>query len=86
VIFGTWLFGKTNEAKKIFLKEGQGRLAKKAYAFAYSLDMHLPVVRLHEPHYTITLHGPTRYYFFIHKIMGYVLVSLLFAGLTGILE
>jgi hypothetical protein len=49
----------------------------------YSLDMLLPLIRLQERHYSnVELQGWPRLYFDAHKIMGYVLVSLLVAGLT----
>ena len=51
----------------------------------YSLDMLLPIIKLHEPHYRHELLDDwARYYFDAHKIVGYVLASFLIAGLAGI--
>jgi uncharacterized protein YjbI with pentapeptide repeats len=50
----------------------------------FSLDLLLPIIQLHEPHYTIVLDGFVKYYFAIHKLMGYVLASFLIAGLAGL--
>lgn len=49
----------------------------------YSLDMLLPVVHLRHGHYEFDLAGRARYYFYAHKIMGYVLASFLIASYTG---
>ena len=52
---------------------------------AYSIDMLLPIIELHKPHYTeITLQGWVRVYFYTHKVFGYVLASFLIAGLSGL--
>jgi hypothetical protein len=62
---------------------GQGRRISRHYNFVYGLgysfDFLLPIIRLREKHYKIDLHGPVRYYFYAHKIMGYVLASFLIA-------
>ena len=52
----------------------------------YSVDMLLPVVRLRERHYEVDLVGLVRYYFFVHKIVGYVLTFFVIAGLSGLAE
>jgi uncharacterized protein YjbI with pentapeptide repeats len=62
----------------------QGPANKMPYGLAYSTDMLLPIVKLREKHYEIDLKGFARYYFYFHRIMGYVLVSFLIAGLTGL--
>jgi len=60
-------------------------LAGSAVAPAFfSFDLLLPIIQLHEPHYQIVLEGAAKYYFAIHKLMGYVLASFLIAGLAGL--
>ena len=49
--------------------------------FWFSFDLLLPLVRLRELHYTIDLRSGVRHYFYIHKLMGYVLASFVVAGL-----
>ncbi len=44
------------------------------------------MVQLSESHYTIELAGFARYYFYAHKLMGYVLASFLIAGLAGLTQ
>lgn len=63
---------------------GQGKRNKMPYGMAFSFDLLLPVVRLREYHYSIDLKGWVRYYFYFHKLMGYVLASFLIAGLSGL--
>jgi hypothetical protein len=46
--------------------------------------MLLPIVKLNEQHYKIDLQGWVRYYFYFHKLMGYVLGSFIVAGLSGL--
>ena len=50
----------------------------------YSLDMLLPIIRLREEHYNFDLTGGAAYYFYGHKMMGYVLATFLIAGITGL--
>ena len=54
----------------------------------YSLDMLLPIIRLRERHYEVDISPNTcsAYYFYFHKMAGYVLVALVLAGLTGLVE
>lgn len=62
---------------------GEGCKNSMPYGIAYSFDMLLPIIRLREKHYQIDL-GPVRYYFYLHKIAGFVLASFLIAGLSGL--
>lgn len=50
----------------------------------FSLDLLLPIIQLYEPHYEVVLEGCAKYYFAVHKLMGYVLASFLIAGLAGL--
>jgi hypothetical protein len=50
----------------------------------FSIDTLLPIIRLREKNYRVDLHGGVAYYFYFHKIMGYVLASFLIAGLSGL--
>jgi hypothetical protein len=62
----------------------QGEKHRMPYGVAYSFDILLPIVKLRDLHYKIDLEGWARYYFYFHKIMGYVLASFLIAGISGI--
>ena len=51
---------------------------------AYSFDMLLPIIRLREVHYQIDIDNDwVRRYFYVQRIIGFILGSLLAAGLTG---
>jgi hypothetical protein len=65
-------------------RSGEGPRNRMPYGVAFSFDMLLPVVKLRDYHYSIDLKGWARYYFYFHKLMGYVLASFLIAGLTGL--
>jgi len=62
----------------------EGPRNRMPYGLAFSFDMLLPVVKLRDYHYSVDLKGWVRYYFYFHKLMGYVLASFLIAGLTGL--
>jgi uncharacterized protein YjbI with pentapeptide repeats len=63
---------------------GEGPRNGMPYGLSYSFDILLPIIRLRERHYQIDLKSWPRYYFYGHKIMGYVLASFLIAGLAGL--
>jgi len=51
----------------------------------YSFDMLLPVVRLDEKNYKQKIpESGIRYYFYVHKLLGWVLASFLVAALSGL--
>lgn len=54
------------------------------YGVSYSFDMLLPIIRLREQHYSIDLAGCARYYFYGHKILGWMLATILVAGFSGL--
>ena len=74
VLFGTLLLSWKEKEKQLGFW----------YNFWYSLDMFLPIVRLREQHYERNLKGITQTYFCIHKIIGYVIIFFVIAGLTNL--
>jgi len=56
----------------------------KYWGCAYSIDMLLPIIELRKKHNEIDLNGSARVYFYFHRVMGYVLVFFLIAGLSGL--
>jgi hypothetical protein len=70
---GAVVFITTEEAKKFGMPFG----------IAYSFDMLLPIIKLRELHYTIDIRGPARYYFYCHKLVGFVLGFFLVASVAG---
>jgi hypothetical protein len=53
---------------------------------AFSFDILLPIVKLDESHYKVLLSGWQHYYFYFHKLVGYVLGLIVVAGLSGIMK
>jgi hypothetical protein len=79
-----WSLGFILVGVVVLRLSGQGPANNMPYGVVYSLDMLLPIVRLRESNYKIELAGPARYYFYFHRLMGYVLGSFLIAGLSGL--
>jgi len=52
----------------------------------YSLDMLLPIVELRPKHDDFDLTEPARTYFYMHKLLGYLLASFLVAGISGVTQ
>ncbi|MGY6201990.1 hypothetical protein ACW949_00750 [Paraburkholderia strydomiana] len=73
VIIGGFVFSQTEEAKERGMPWG----------LTYSFDMLIPLIKLRDSNYNIDIQGPTRYYFYAHKLAGWVLSSFLAAGLGG---
>ena len=63
---------------------GQRKDKSFIWCFVYSLDMLLPIIELEKENYEVHLRGCAKYYFYFHKLGGYVLVSFLIAGLSGL--
>ena len=55
-----------------------------AQRFWYSVDMALPLINLNKRHEAVKLSGGVQVYFYVHKLAGFVLVSFLVAGLSGL--
>ena len=54
--------------------------------FWYSFDMLLPGIWLSERHAKIVLGGRAAHYFHVHRLVGYVLLFFVVAGLAGLTE
>jgi hypothetical protein len=79
-----WVAGFIMLGAIVLRFSGEGRRNRMPYGIAFSFDMLLPIVKLRDYHYSVDLKGWARYYFYFHKLMGYVLASFLIAGLTGL--
>jgi len=79
-----WVAGFVVAGIAVLRISGQGPSNQMPFGIAYSFDMLLPIIRLREQHYRIDLQGWPRYYFYVHKIMGYALASFLIAALAGL--
>jgi hypothetical protein len=63
---------------------GEGAKNHMPLGLSYSFDMLLPFIRLRESNYRVEIANRWRYYFYFHRIMGWVLASFLVAGLSGL--
>ena len=68
----------------VIWQNNEGRSRSASWRFIYSLDMILPIIQLDERNYQINLSGFALYYFYLHKLVGYVLASFIVAGLSGL--
>ena len=70
-----------------YIKKTETGNRKERLGLWYSLDMLLPVIRLRQEHYEVDLETQwVRIYFYIHKMIGYVLIFFVIAGLTDLTE
>ena len=84
VLLGAF-FLRINEES--YLRKTQSENRMERLGLWYSLDMLLPVIRLRQEHYEVDLETQwVRIYFYIHKIIGYVLIFFVISGLTGLTE
>jgi hypothetical protein len=83
-----WALGFLVLGSALLWLSGEGRRISRHYNFlygvVYSFDLLIPIIKLRDKHYDIDLNGWIRYYFYFHKMMGYVLAGFLAAGLTGL--
>jgi hypothetical protein len=73
-ILGALIFSKTPEAAENHMP----------YGVVYSFDMLLPIIKLRERNFDIHLDSTARYYFYFHRLAGWILGLFLVAGLTGV--
>jgi len=79
-----WVGGFVLLGVAILRVTGEGQRNAMPYGVVYSFDMLIPVIKLRDAHYHIELFGPARYYFYLHKLAGYLLASFLVAGFSGL--
>lgn len=75
IILGQQIFSRSREAKAHNMPFG----------LAYSIEMFIPALSLRSIHGSIDLAGWQRYYFYLHKFMGWVLGSFVVATFLGLL-
>jgi len=68
----------------IAMRTFQGKCKGPVWCFIYSLDLLLPIIQLDKRNYDTHLGGRAKYYFYVHKIFGYVLASFIIAGISGL--
>lgn len=79
-----WVLGFVLLGMAVLWRTGEGRRNGMPIGASYSFDMLLPIIQLRPSHYEIDLRGGARYYFYVHKIVGWALASFMVAGLAGL--
>jgi hypothetical protein len=80
-----WVFFFTLYGALILSGTDEGFAFNISGRLAFSLDQLLPIVELDETRHLIKFEDSIpRYYFYFHKLMGYIMASFLIAGLSGI--
>jgi hypothetical protein len=68
----------------VFQSTPQSEINNMPYGLIFSFDTLLPIVELNKIYDQIQLASWQKYYFYFHKVMGYILASFIIAGLSGI--
>jgi hypothetical protein len=79
-----WALGLVAVGAIVLRISGEGPRNGMPYGLGYSFDILLPIIRLRDKHYAIDLKTWARYYFYVHRIMGFLLASFLLAGVSGL--
>ncbi|HEY2889179.1 MAG TPA: hypothetical protein VGJ31_01060, partial [Dongiaceae bacterium] len=82
---GLWILALVPLGAVIFGFDPAVRLRQMRFVdrLIYSLDTLLPFVTLRSEHNSFDLQSWPKYYSYLHKVMGYVLIAFLLAALTG---
>jgi uncharacterized protein YjbI with pentapeptide repeats len=79
-----WVLGITLLGVLMLETTSAGQAFSLAGKLAYSFDLLLPIIELDKRHSLEAIDGWQRYYFYVHKLLGYVLGSFIVAGLAGL--
>lgn len=78
-----WAFALVIIGAIIFRKTEEARVAHMPWGVIYSLEMLLPVVKLRKAN-DFDVSGRARYYFYFHKLAGWILTTFILAALSGL--
>ena len=82
-----WVILFTSIGALVVYTTGIGKGWSLPKMLGFSFDLLLPLVKLDESHYKLLsekISGWQYYYFYVHKLVGYILASFVAAGLSGI--
>jgi hypothetical protein len=85
-ISGIWALGFVFAGAILFMTSQEARQGGYRYGIAYSFDTLLPIIHLREKHYDIDLQGWQRYYFYLHRIMGFFLGGIIGIALSDLIK
>jgi hypothetical protein len=79
-----WTAGFVTAGAYVFRHTNEARSAHMPYGISYSFDMFLPLIKLRQRHYDLDLETAwARYYFYVHKVFGWIIGSFILAGIAG---
>jgi hypothetical protein len=81
-----WVLGMILLGALVFSRTQEARLRNMPYCLAYSTETFLPFVELRRQHGEIDFAGRTRYYLYLHKLMGWVCSLFFVSALAGLFE
>ncbi len=81
-----WIAGFVAIGAVVHKTSSVAETTRPAESIFFSLDLLIPVVKLHEPHYKIEFDSWRRYYFAAHILTGFILVSFILAGVSGLTQ
>jgi uncharacterized protein YjbI with pentapeptide repeats len=78
VLLGAYVLYRNPEHRKLGENGDYGEPVEKLPKFpvAFSFDMFIPFIRLRESNYKIEFTGWVQRYFYVHKVMGYILAGV----------
>ena len=79
-----WMGGLAFVSAVFLNVSGEARKNKLGWGVWYSVDHLLPGIQLRKHHYDVDLEGWARCWFFVHKLIGFILATFLVAGLAGL--
>ncbi len=81
-----WVIGLVLLGSLVFARSPEAKASRMPYCLAYSTEMLLPFVRLRRLHGDVEFAGPTRYYLYLHKFMGWVCGLFFVSALAGLFK
>jgi hypothetical protein len=78
-----WTVGFVLAGALIFRRSPESKEYAMPYGLSYSFDMFLPLVQLDRRHAEVDLKSGIRYYFYVHRIAGWVIGTFILAALAG---
>lgn len=79
-----WFIGLAALGAWVCSRSPAGREMKMSERFWYSVDIAVPVFDLDKSHATVKLTDRCAIYFYFHKAAGFILISFVIAGLSGL--
>lgn len=74
-----WTFFFVGLGMVVLQVSREGRRLRMPIGFSYSFDTFIPLITLDKKHESMELRGWARHYFYVHKIVGFVLASFVVA-------